>query len=169
MAEITPWFQRSFPFPVSVELLPEVASRLRGAPDRLQAKVQRLDPELVKRKVQGKWSIQEHVGHLLDIEPLWIARVEDYGSRATELTPTDLQNTKTDAANHNATSLPSLLQGYRDSRKRLLEAIGKANVSGAVCLPHPRLRTPMSLVDHLYFVAEHDDHHLAVIDALATM
>jgi hypothetical protein len=25
------------------------------------------------------------------------------------------------------------------------------------------LRTPMRLVDHLYFVAEHDDHHLARI------
>jgi hypothetical protein len=28
---------------------------------------------------------------------------------------------------------------------------------------HPRLKTPMRLVDHLYFVAEHDDHHLAYI------
>jgi hypothetical protein len=25
------------------------------------------------------------------------------------------------------------------------------------------LKTPMRLVDHLYFVAEHDDHHLAGI------
>jgi hypothetical protein len=28
---------------------------------------------------------------------------------------------------------------------------------------HPRLKQPMRLVDHLYFVAEHDDHHLARI------
>jgi hypothetical protein len=33
---------------------------------------------------------------------------------------------------------------------------------------HPRLRTPMRLVDHLYFVAEHDDHHLARIWELVT-
>ena len=25
----------------------------------------------------------------------------------------------------------------------------------------PQLKTPMRLVDHLYFVAEHDDHDLA--------
>jgi hypothetical protein len=31
---------------------------------------------------------------------------------------------------------------------------------------HPRLKQPMRLVDHLYFVAEHDDHHLAHIWAL---
>ena len=30
-------------------------------------------------------------------------------------------------------------------------------------IPHPRLKTPLRLVDHLYFVAEHDDHHLARI------
>jgi hypothetical protein len=30
-------------------------------------------------------------------------------------------------------------------------------------IPHPRLKTPMRLVDHLYFAAEHDDHHLARI------
>jgi hypothetical protein len=28
---------------------------------------------------------------------------------------------------------------------------------------HPRLKQPMRLVDHLYFAAEHDDHHLARI------
>jgi hypothetical protein len=28
---------------------------------------------------------------------------------------------------------------------------------------HPRLQQPMRLVDHLYFAAEHDDHHLACI------
>jgi hypothetical protein len=26
---------------------------------------------------------------------------------------------------------------------------------------HPRLRRPLRLVDWLYFLAEHDDHHLA--------
>ena len=28
---------------------------------------------------------------------------------------------------------------------------------------HPRLKQPMRLADHLYFVAEHDDHHVAKI------
>jgi hypothetical protein len=31
---------------------------------------------------------------------------------------------------------------------------------------HPRLKQPMRLVDHLFFVAEHDDHHLALIREL---
>src|ERR1700719_2635884 len=35
-------------------------------------------------------------------------------------------------------------------------------------ISHPRLKTPMRLVDHLYFVAEHDDHHLSRIWELVT-
>jgi hypothetical protein len=31
---------------------------------------------------------------------------------------------------------------------------------------HPRLKQSMRLVDHLFFVAEHADHHLATIWAL---
>jgi hypothetical protein len=31
-------------------------------------------------------------------------------------------------------------------------------------LEHPRLKAPMRAIDHLYFVAEHDDHHLAMIE-----
>jgi hypothetical protein len=28
---------------------------------------------------------------------------------------------------------------------------------------HPRLNAPMRLVDHVYFICEHDDHHFARI------
>jgi hypothetical protein len=31
---------------------------------------------------------------------------------------------------------------------------------------HPRLQQPMRLIDALYFVAEHDDHHIARISGL---
>jgi hypothetical protein len=31
---------------------------------------------------------------------------------------------------------------------------------------HPRLQQPMTVTDHAFFVAEHDDHHLARISEL---
>jgi hypothetical protein len=31
----------------------------------------------------------------------------------------------------------------------------------AIVAIHPRLQTPMRLLDWIYFVAEHDDHHFA--------
>ena len=170
MLEITPWFTRSFPFPVSAELIPNIAIRLRGTPARLEELLRGIDPELAKAQLEGNWSIQEHVGHLGDIEPLWLSRVEDYVSGSSELTPTDLQNKRTDAANHNAQPLDETLRKFRDARETLLRRVEAADIASMTSsIPHPRLRIPMGLADHLYFVAEHDDHHLATIHSLLAM
>jgi hypothetical protein len=51
------------------------------------------DPE-----TEGKWSAQENAGHLLDLEPLWLARVRDYAAASAQLTVADLTNRQTDEA-----------------------------------------------------------------------
>ena len=67
----------------------------------------------------------------------------------------------------NAALLGTILSGFRQARSvlvRQLEAV--EDVALAYTAPHPRLRVPMSLVDHAFFVAEHDDYHLARITEL---
>ena len=120
-------------------------------------------------KPGDKWSAQEHAGHLLDLEPLWLARVSDFQAGGTELTAVDLTNRKTHQANHNARPVEQILAEFRKARGKLLDRLEQidATLFGRSML-HPRLKTPMRLVDHLYFVAEHDDHHLAHISALLT-
>jgi hypothetical protein len=164
MSQAPGWFERKFEFSFPVELYPNVCARLRGTPARLEELVGGGARESLIRKPDGKWSAQEHVGHLLDMEPLWLARVLDYAGATAELTPADLQNRKTDEANHNARDPGEILLGFREARAALLKQVGRLDAAlMARELPHPRLETPMRLVDHLYFVAEHDDHHLARI------
>ena len=119
------------------------------------------------RKIDDKWSAQEHAGHLLDLETLWLARVRDYSANGTELTAADLSNRKTREANHNARSLQQIIAEFRAARGELLRCVEEAEQKSpaipAHSLLHPRLKEPMRLVDHLFFVAEHDDHHLAWI------
>jgi len=75
-----------------------------------------------------------------------------------------LQNRKTDEAHHNVRPLKQILAEFRAARLQLLNRVDELDASlFARAIPHPRLKTPMRLVDHLYFVAEHDDHHLARI------
>jgi uncharacterized damage-inducible protein DinB len=168
MSQPSIWFERKFNFPIPVTLWPNVCARLRGTPARLEELLRGRSSETMTRKEREKWSAQEHAGHLVDLEPLWLARVEDYVVGSDQLTPTDLANRKTDEANHNARSLQQILAGFRAARETLLR---RADVLDPALLartiPHPRLKTPMQLVDHLYFVAEHDDHHLARIWELA--
>jgi uncharacterized damage-inducible protein DinB len=164
MSQVPIWFERKFEFSFSVELYPNLCARLRGTPARLEETLRGRSHEILIGKPQGKWSAQEHAGHLLDLEPLWLARVEDYAAGSAQLTVTDLQNRKTDEANHNSRPLEQILSDFRAAREKLLKQVGEMDATLlARAIPHPRLKTPMRLVDHLYFVAEHDDHHLARI------
>jgi uncharacterized damage-inducible protein DinB len=164
MSQAPIWFDRKFEFSFPVELHPNLCARLRGTPARLEETLRGRSREILTKKPQEKWSAQEHVGHLLDLEPLWLARVDDYVAGSAQLTATDLQNRKTDEANHNARPLQQILTQFRAARERLLKRVDELDASLlARSIPHPRLKTPMRLVDHLYFVAEHDDHHLARI------
>ena len=164
MSQVPLWFERKFEFSFPVELLPNLRARLRGTPARLEEALRGRSHEILIGRAQGKWSAQEHGGHLLDLEPLWLARMGDYVAASDQLTVADLTNRKTDKANHNARPLEQILTEFRARREELLKRLGELDASlFARAIPHPRLKTPMRLADHLYFVAEHDDHHLARI------
>lgn len=162
MSEARIWFERKFEFTFPAELHPNVRARLRGTPARVEEMLRGREKNLLTRKVGEKWSVQEHAGHLLDLEALWLARVGDYAAGSAELTAADLQNRKTEEARHNARELGEILSEFRAERGKLLSRVEEldATLFGRA-IRHPRLKTPMRLVDHLYFVAEHDDHHLA--------
>src|ERR1700722_5747587 len=162
MSRVSVWFERKFEFSFPAELYPNVCARLRGTPARLEETLRGRSREILIRKAQEKWSAQEHAGHLLDLEALWLARVGDYVEGSEQLTVADLRNRKTDEANHNARPLERILTEFRAARENLLKRVDELDASlFARSIPHPRLKTPMRLVDHLYFVAEHDDHHIA--------
>jgi uncharacterized damage-inducible protein DinB len=163
----TAWFDRKFDFSLPADALPALRDRLRSTPDRLADAFRGRCPNPRTRKPDGKWSAQEHAGHLADLEPLWLARVDDFVMGTPRLTPADLTNRKTEEAHHNARALSGILDEFRAARAELLarlESLDPAAFSRTIV--HPRLETPMRLVDHLYFVAEHDDHHLAQIAEL---
>jgi uncharacterized damage-inducible protein DinB len=164
MSQVPAWFERKFDFSFPAELYPNLLVRLRGTPARLEDVLRGCSHKSLIAKPQEKWSAQEHAGHLFELEPLWLARVGDYVAGSVQLTVADLQNRKTDEANFNAQALETILAGFRSARAKLLKRVGELDASLFTrSIPHPRLRTPMRLVDHLYFVAEHDDHHLARI------
>ena len=147
-----------------MELLPNLCARLRGTPARLEEVFRGRSRTVLIGKAELKWSAQENAGHLLDLEPLRLARVGDNVADSERLTAADLKNRKTDEANYNARPLEQILSEFRSARAGLLTQVDKLDASlFARSIPHPRLKTPMRLVDHLYFVAEHDDHHLARI------
>jgi uncharacterized damage-inducible protein DinB len=164
MSSVPRWFERKFEFTFPVEQFPNLCVRLRGAPARLEEMLRNVPREILVRRVEEKWSAQEHAGHLLDLEPLWMARISDFLAGGSELTAADLTNRKTHEANHNARAMGEILVELRAARLGLVDRVREFQPEVfARSMLHPRLKQPMRLVDHLYFVAEHDDHHLASI------
>ena len=58
--------------------------------------------------------------------------------------------------------IAEMLAEFRATRRQLLDCVAALPFDAfARSRLHPRLKQAMRLVDHLFFTAEHDDHHLA--------
>lgn len=164
------WFTREFNFTSDQNIFPSIIERLAGTPARLEEKFTSIPSDIQSVRVDSTWTIKENVGHLTDLEPLWQNRLNDILTGKPELRATDLQNTKTSLANHDAVSTEELLNNFRQIRAEtisLLQNIDEEQVFKSAL--HPRLKTPMRTIDLFLFVAEHDDHHLARITELVRL
>lgn len=103
--------------------------------------------------------------HLLDLEPLWHGGIK-FGD-CEFLREAGLTNSKTNDARHNKNSIEVVLNKYRFERKKLIKSIiGLSKLDLNKTPLHPRLKSPMRIVDLLNFITEHDDRHLAQITYL---
>lgn len=156
-----PWTSRRFDHEWPVELLPGIVERLRGTPVRAAALVAEFTDAQI-RSGRGGWSPLEHIGHLDDLHPLDMKRLGEFLARVPVLSAADMTNRATYDARHNDRSAPDVLDAFRARRLELVRRLEQLTAEEAgLVSEHPRLRRPLRLVDWLYFLAEHDDHHLA--------
>ncbi len=168
MVKRTRWVDRKFNFDFPVGLMPCIIERLRGTPARLEVLAGRLPIQVLTRRVGQAWTIQEHVGHLTDVEALWNTRLDQFEQQVDVLVAADMSNRKTREAGHNERDFTEVVAEFgrvRESLVRRLEQLDD-ETAGRSAL-HPRLNQPMRVADLAYFAAEHDDQHLASIRELS--
>ena len=167
MVQQTLWTDRKFEFNFPVGIFPCIIERYRGTPARLEEITKPLSRDICIKRFNDAWSIQEHAGHLLDLEELTGLRIADFVDRKEVLTAADITNRKTTEANYNKGSIQDILQKFRKVRTGFTDQLEQFDeeVVSRVAL-HPRLQTPMRLIDMVYFMCEHDDYHLARIRGL---
>jgi len=164
------WFERKFDFTSPQNTFPSIIERLWGTPARLKEKFESIPSDITTIRIADAWTIKENVGHLTDLEPLWQGRLEDILTGKIEQRATDLLNTKTTEANHNAVSIEELISRFRQIRMSTIAMLEKLDEKQIfMSALHPRLKTPMRTIDVFLFVAEHDDHHLARITELVKL
>lgn len=162
--EQTAWISRTFNFDFPAGLFPVIIGRLSGTYARLAELTNNCNTNLLTYQPQAKWSIQQHIGHLIDLEELHIGRLADYKSGASVLRAWDGVNQKTNLGNHNQQTLQQLLSEFKRVRNILLFDLTSFSDKELIhTAMHPRLEVKMRIVDLAYFIAEHDDHHIAKI------
>jgi hypothetical protein len=162
MIQVAKWTTRTFAHEVPIELFPVVLERLRGMPPRAAALLESLEEPLRSWSREGSWSAQQHIGHLDDLHDLDLRRLKDYLAGAPVLSAADMTNRRTFEADHNAMPADVLLARVRLHREELAEQLERLDEAEAARVAvHPRLQRPLRVIDWMYFVAEHDDHHLA--------
>jgi hypothetical protein len=167
VVERVEWLKRQFSFELPVWMYGNVVERVRGTPARLADLLRGLPAEILTRRDGGRWSMQEQAGHLLDLEPLGMSRLDDYEAGTDTLHAADTQNRRTHEAGHNAAAVENLLAAFRRERMEFvarLDAYDEAFIQRTAL--HPRLSMHIRPIDLVFFIAEHDDHHLARISEL---
>ena len=167
MTERIKWTDRRFNFDFPAGIYPEMIERIRGTPARLEDLLAGLSSEILTNQIDGRWSMQENAGHLLDLESLVDQRIDEYVAGNASLHAADMSNRKTYEASHNEVPVEKILKAFRTARHGIVHRLEgfDANFFARSAL-HPRLNVQMRLVDMLFFQAEHDDYHLARISEL---
>lgn len=166
----TKWVEREFSFDMPLGLYACVVERVRGLPARIEDLFEGLPHETLTRRDGERWSMQEHAGHLLDLEELGTGRLDDFEAGRDGLRAADMTNRKTYEAEHNARPAAEILQALRREREefvRRLDSYDEEFVARTSL--HPRLRRQLRVIDLAYFIAEHDDHHLASVSELVRL
>lgn len=161
MLENANWTDRRFSFSFPVSVFANIVERVRGTPARAAALVVDMPDEHLSARVGARWSAKEHIGHLDDLHGLDEIRLAEFTAGAAELTPADVGNTRTESARHNDANVEEILERFTRHRSELaaqLETLGPDTIA-STCL-HVRLGQRLRLIDWVYFIAEHDDHHL---------
>lgn len=161
------WTSRQFAFAFPVERIGVICSRLRGTGPRILAAVHGVTAAVLTARRDGAWSVQEHVGHLHDLEALHLQRLDELARGAAVLSPADMENRATWDARHNERPFAEVFAAFAAGRAQLLARLEALDARGlAAAGLHPRLQQPMRAVDVAFFTAEHDDHHLARLEQL---
>jgi uncharacterized damage-inducible protein DinB len=168
--QVKPWIERKFDLGLPVWMMPHLLERLDGTPARAEKKLKTFNAIATVKPPDGKWSIQEHAGHLADADILSLKRFKEFAAGLTELTPADMTGRKTKEALYNQRTIEDILENLARARQEVIDLLvnqGEAYFSRQAI--HPRLQQVMTPVDLMAFFAEHDDYHLARMTELARM
>jgi DinB superfamily len=157
------WFERQFQFGISPQMLPFFLERLEGSALRIAEKVKGHTEEVLSKKVDGKWSVKQNIGHLAEVDEVANKRIDEMVNGMATLSPAVFEP----KMDYNAQPFHKVLDYFVNARRKNISKYLNLREEDLVKSSlHPRLKQHMTPVDLAWFDAEHDDHHLVTIKEL---
>lgn len=162
-----PWTERVLAFGRPAGELPLLLERLLGTPARIRGMAMQVPLEVLNLRRSGSWSVLEHIAHLLVLQDQMERRLVDHLERRTHLCTIDLSGQEARLHRERGRELGDLLEEFRLKRRWFVERIDEMD-DGQLAhrALHPCTGELRSVVDMAFYMAEHDDHHLAVMRRL---
>lgn len=138
--------------------------RLDSAPDRLLRLCADLSPEdAAQRPGEGEWSVVEVIRHLVEGDrDTFLPRLR---RMLSEDRPAFESRERTQAGESDFEALQSAFESARREAVRILRELEPASWTRAGVSPS---RGPVTIEEYALSMADHDDEHLAQIDAAKT-
>jgi len=102
---------------------PALLERLRGTPARSKHLIAGISEEMLGTRPNGKWSVKDPLGHLVDLQPLDEQRLRVFLGCAPMLSAADISNRATGDANHRETPVAEILRQLRAGREELVRIL----------------------------------------------
>jgi hypothetical protein len=163
--ETLPWFERKLKFGHDEDMLPLFLERLSGSPLRAEAKVKGVSDEILSKRLNGKWSIKENIGHLAEVDIIANKRLEEI-VKGVEF----MSKAVFEPKDYTTWPIQDVLDLFMKNRGRNLERYKSLSMKELKKQSlHPRLKVWMTPIDLAYFDAEHDDHHLVKVNNILAL
>ena len=162
-----PWMERDWSRWSQSVQSHALLDQLNDFPRAITALTIHLEPKVLLQTNEKAWSIQEHVGHLLAMESLWIARLDDFVLNRSILRPWNGHNSDVRAAQFNQQKMKALCRDFAEVRTAMVTFTKELMQTGQSFVAfNERQNRDFSLNDQVAFIAEHDAHHLQIIQYL---
>ena len=150
------WFDRTFTFGLSPQMLPFYLERLEGTIPRIEHKVKGIDDRILSSRFNDKWSIKQHIGQLAEVDAIANKRIDEIISGLPIMSRAVFE-----PQDYNPWPMEKVVDLFRKNRTENIDKYKSlSSTSLAKSSIHPRLNLQMTPVDLAWFDAEHDDHHL---------
>ena len=114
------WAERKFDLGSRKEYLPFLIERIKGTAPRIEELMKDISDTDLSKQINKNWSAKERIGHLIDLEELHEARIDQFALGLTELRAADMSNKKTYESDHNQRNAADLINDLRKVRAKFI-------------------------------------------------